>query len=495
MKRRELLRKSAFAGAVGLTGIAAYRIGESATGDDARGPVSTVTETATGEQTAEPPPESTPTETRAHRHEEEFDTIVDALHVGADPTGEEPISDLLNEHAGDDTLLSFPAGEYRLPGIELRGYDHLGIAAAQAERPTFVAPKNSCHNDDPHIQFAEVTDFLLEGIDFDFSNEGAGGAINVIATGDATVRDVTTSGTCRNQIAMFRMDIRNPDASGLVENLRAENGQTPGWMTGAYVGLRHSGEVTFRNCMLDGFTDNGLYGSAPGAEGGGGGAVHTEGSEYRNNNVSNIRLGTPGSSARGDTIVVENAPEAESINLRGIRFRRGTGQVVEDCEIRYGPDVTQSFGAVVFHADNGGALVRDSTITMDSDRIPAVQAVYQSGESDDAPTFRNLRIDGDASRGYAVMANGRDGTTFENCTIEQHGDHRDGIRIAYSDDCSLVDSRIDVSGYPLILRDSTLSIRNTTFVTPDGERHVDEMEAGAGDFRPSTWAPGGESDA
>lgn len=490
MNRRQFLRRGAAAGAVGLTGAAVYSVVGGPPSDD-QDPAGMDTETATGE-----PPSGSPTPEQPVRHGDAFGTVVDVVKAGADPTGEEPIGDLLDRHAADDTLLSFPPGDYRLPQIELTDYDHLGIAAAREERPTFVAPANSCHNTDPHIQFAKVTQFLLEGFDFDFQRDGAGGAINVIASGDATVRDVTARGSCKRQITMFRMDIRNPEGVGLVENFRAQNVEDSGWMTGAYVGLHHSGEVTFRNCELSGFTDNGLYGSAPGAEGGGG-TVHTEGGEFRNNNVSNIRLGTAGSSARGDTIVVESPPDAESVNLRGVRLRRGAGQVVEDCEIRFGPDVTRSFGTVVYHSDNGGALVADSTITMDSPRIPAIQAVYPSGEGrgEGAPTFRNLRIDGEASRGYAVMVNGRDGTTFENCTIEQPGSQRDGIRLAYADDCTLIDSRIDVTGYPLILRDSTLSIRNTTFVTPEGERHVDEMEAGPGDFRPGTWTTDEETDA
>lgn len=488
MDRRQLLRRGAAAGAVGLTGVTGYLVADGSSSSDEE-PTERPQSATPTEETEEPPPtQSTATaEEPSVRHSEAFGTVVDAVEAGADPTGAEPIDDLFDTDAADDTLLSFPAGNYRLPQVELDGYDHLGIAAAHDERPTFFAPADSCHNDDPHVQFGRVTDFLLEGIDFDFQKPGAGGAINVIASGNATVRDVSAQGSCRRQITMFRMDVRNPEGVGLVENFRAQNVEDSGWMTGAYVGLHHSGEITFRNCELSGFTDNGLYGSAPGAEGGGGGTVHTEGGEFRNNNVSNIRLGTTGSSARGDTIVVESAPEAESVNIRGIRFRRGVGQTVEDCDIRFGPDVTDSFGAVVYHADNGGALLADSTITMDSDGIPAVQGVYQSGESDSAPTFRNLRIDGDASRGYAVMMNGRDGTTFENCSIEQHGAQRDGLRLAYSDDCELIDSRIDVTGYPLILRKSTLSIRNTTFVTPDGERHVDEMEAGPGDFRPGTW--------
>lgn len=482
MERRQLLQGGAAAGILGATAVAIIHGLDD--GDRGRnGDRSTDTPpTATDRDTDRPEP----TDEEPVRYADAFGTVVDAVEAGADPTGSEPIGDVLTEYAADDTLLSFPEGTYLLPQIELTEYDRLGIAAATEARPTFRAPKGSCVDKDPHIQFGRVTDFLLDGVDFDFRRPGAGGAINVIASGDATVRDVTARGTCRQQVTMFRMDIRNPDAEGLVERFRAENVQDSGWMTGAYVGKRHSGSVTFRDCELSEFTDNGLYGSAPGTDGGGGGEVHTVGGHFRNNNVSNIRLGTAGSSARSDTIVVESAPEAESINLRGIRLRRGGDQLVEDCEVRFGPDAANSFGAVVFHADNAGARVRDSTITVDSDAVPAVRAFYHSGDPGGL-TLENLTVDGGASRGYAVRLNGRNGATIRNCDIDQSGAQRDGIRFAYSEDCRLIDSRIDVSGYPLILRDATVRIENTTLVTPDGERHIDEMDAGPNDFRPGTW--------
>jgi hypothetical protein len=493
MNRRQLLRRGAVTGVLGLTGIAAYRqiTDHSPTehpvsnGTPTGGGGTAETTTTTTASTESPPPEP---EEQPVRHGDEFGTVVDAVRAGADPEGEEPIDGFLARYADDDTLLSFPAGTYLLPPMELTDYDHLGIAASHDEHPTFVAPADSCINTDPHIQFARVSDFLLEGVDFDFHRPGAGGAVNVIASGDATVRDVVARGSCRQQVAMFRIDIRDPAGTGLVERLRLRNIQDSGWMTGAYVGKHHSGEVTFRNCELSEFTDNGLYGSAPGVSDGGGGSVHTVDGHFENNNVSNIRLGSPGSTARRDNIVVESAPEAESVNLRGIRFRRGSDQLVEDCQIRFGPNVTDSFGAVVFHADSGGARVADSRITMESDGIAAVNAFYHSGGGGGGPTFENLTVDGGASLGYAIRLNGRDGTTFRNCTVEQPGEHRDGIRMAYSEGCELVDSRIDVAGYPLILRDTTMTIRNTTFVTPDGERHVDHMEAGPGDFRPGAWA-------
>lgn len=516
MNRRQLLRRGAATGIVGLTGIAAYNrfkdpppaenreSGGTPTEYDPEGtatqsdppktenPTAPKTENPTQPNTEDQAPQTaeTPTpppEVQPVRHGDEFATVIDLVQAGADPDGEEPIDDLLTRYADDDTLLSFPAGTYLLPPVNLTEYEHLGIAASHDEHPTFVAPANSCTNTDPHIQFDEVSDFLLEGIDFDFRARQAGGAINLITTGDATVRDVSARGSCRQQVAMFRIDVRAPGGTGLVERLRLRKVQDSGWMTGAYVGKHHSGEVTFRNCELSEFTDNGLYGSAPGVAGGGDGSVHTVGGHFENNNISSIRLGTAGSTARNDTIVVESAPDAESVNLRGIRFRRGSDQVVEDCDIRFGSAVRNSFGAVVFHAHSGGARVADSRVTMKSDGISAVKAFYYSGDGAGGPTFENLAVDGTASRGYAVQLNGRDGTTFRNCTIEQSGDRRDGLRMAYSKGCELIDSRIDVTGYPLILRDTTMIIRNTTFVTPDGERHVDHMEAGPGDFRPGTW--------
>jgi hypothetical protein len=143
-------------------------------------------------------------------------------------------------------------------------------------------------------------------------------------------------------------------------------------------------------------------------------------------------------------------------------------------------------GDIIFNSDSGSSRVADSRITMESNGIPAINAFYHSGDGG-GPIIENLTVDGDASRGYTIHVSGRDGTTFRNCTIEQSGRDRDGIRVAYSDGCELVDSRVDVTGYPLILRDTTMTVRNTTFVTPDGERHVDHMEAEPGDFRPGTW--------
>ena len=477
MERRELLKRAGVGGAVGVTGIVAYdRLRDDGEPTDAGESAPNDSDPPAGDD-EEPP-----------RYANEFGTVVDVVRAGADPSGEEPIGDLLADRAGDDTLLSFPAGTYRFPRVELSGFDHLGIAAAGDERPTFRAPAGSCGDMGRHARFLDVTDFLLDGIDFDFRAEGAGGSVAVIAAGDAAVHDVTVEGSCRNQTSMFRMEIRNPDGTGVAENVRVRDDQDSTWMTGAYVGEEHSGELTFRGCELSEFTDNGLYGSAPGVEGGGDGAVHTVDGRFENNNISNIRLGSTGSTARGDSVVVESAPDAERVNLRGIRFRRGSEQTVEDCEVRFGSAVRESFGAIVYHADNRGARVIDSHVTVDSDGVPAVRAFYATDEAGGAPVLEGLTIDGEARRGFAVDVEGRNGTSIRNCAIEQSGGNRDGIRLAYSEDCELVDSRVDVTGYPLILRDASVAIRNTTFVTPDGERHVDRMDAGPGDFRPEAWA-------
>lgn len=201
MNRRQLLQRSAAIGTVGLTFqdvldlISAHNNGE-ATFQEV---LDLIDEFNTQERLKPEEP--------VH-HSDEFGTVIDAVKAGADPEGNDPIDGILNQYAADDTLLSFPAGTYLLPQTNLTGYDHLGIAAAHDEHPTFVAPAGSC-NGDPHIQFTMVSDFLLEGVDFDFQRQGAGGAINVIASGDATVRDVTAQGSCRQPISMLRIDIRD----------------------------------------------------------------------------------------------------------------------------------------------------------------------------------------------------------------------------------------------------------------------------------------------
>lgn len=438
------------------------------------------------ERTPTPPEEEEPptptTEEPPERYEDEYGTVVDMVDVGADPSGQEPINALVQEHAGDDTVLTFPAGTFQLRPIRLVDYAHFGLAGSGDERPTLVSAPGECISG-PYLRFDGVSDFLMEHVAFDFREPNTGGEIRIDADGDATVRDVRAGGSCEDQIALFRIDVRDENGTGLVENFHAENATNDLSLTCIYVGEAHAGELTFRNCQLRGFSDNGLYASSPGQEAGRNGVVHVDGGLYENNNVSNVRLGSTGSTARGVEIVADTQPAADSVNVRGIRLRERGDQLVEDCNILIGPESGYGFGGIVYHPANQGAVVRNTAIQVDRDYVPAVRAFPRS-EGSSAQVFENLTITGGAARGFAAMIEGRDGTIFRNCTIEQTGEQRGGLRLAYSSDCEIVDCTIDVTAEPIVLRQSTAEVRNTTLRTPGGERYIDRLSADDEDFRP-----------
>lgn len=476
MDRRDFLKAS---GLVGTTVVSIAVLDAMMTSDrPAPDPESTptpsdATATATDrptENTETPTPEEPPV-----RHAEEYSTVVNAVEVGADPEGMVPINDVLAEHAGDDTLLSFPPGTYRIRPLKLQSHSKLAIAASRETRPTFVADPDSFSGTGRFLVFDMVSDFLLEGIDFDFCTGQNGGKLTLIADGDATIRNVDVEASCSKHLQVLGLSIRDENGTGLVENFRATNRGSNRGLTGLYVGKPHAGELTVRNSELWGFTDNGLYASAPGLPGGENGVVHVEGGNFGNCNVSNVRLGATGSTAKNVTVTVDDSPDIEPVNVRGIRLRRRNAQVIENCDITFTENAGDSFGAIVFHPDNGGALIRDTTITVDRDNVPAIYAPYNATSYDTSPVFENVDIDGTAAGGYTAQFIGREGVTFRNCRIEQPGTDRHGIRIANNPGGRIVDCHIEVDGLPIRIDDATAEIRNTTIANPEGERTIDSL--------------------
>lgn len=478
MDRRTLLERAGAAVATGLVGLGAFYGATEYPPPDDPPPGTTTSRTrrtddpttardGTAETTDEPPEDDEPPDVR---HADAFGTVVDVVEAGADPSGETSVTPVIEQEADDDTLLSFPPGTYRVDPFALSAYDSLGVAAATAERPTFVATPGVCLSA-PYLRFEEVSNFLLDGIDLDFTDPGAGGGVRVVADGDATVANVDLAGSCDQQVAAFRIDVVDAESSGLVENLRARH-VTDSKLTGLFVGKPHAGDVTFRDCRVRGFSDNGLYASVMGLDDGANGAVHTRGGSFRDNNISNVRLGSTGSTARGVTVSVDSVPPGDTVNARGIRLRNRRGQVVEDCDVRFGPNAPESFGAIVFHGDNAGGAVRDTMVRVDRDGVPAVHAFAPNQPDNDPPTFRNVRIAGDARGWYAATLYRRDGTTFEDCVVDQRGDNRGGIRLKNAADCEITGCRIATDRAPVVARGSTVRVRDTTVVTPRGERRI-----------------------
>lgn len=480
MQRRDLLRTAGVAGAAGLFSFGLYTTTRGDTESDrtvdpdpgtiANGPDRT-TEDGPDETTEDDDNTETPDET-----ESAFETVVDAVAEGADRTGEEPANFVFEEYAGDSTLLEFEPGTYKIDYFALRELTQFGIVGTGDEPAAFVPADGDCRGGHPWVFFDRIRDLHLQNLMFDFRNATMGGPMHMFLQGESTVRDVTNLGSCSNQISVIRVDVRDKNGSARFENVVARNVDENNSLTGVYVGDHHSGELTFQDCTLDQFSDNGLYASSPGSYGGGDGAVHVVGGTYANNNIAGVRLGSTGSSARNVTVVVDGKmPGWGGLNARGIRLRNRSGQVIDGCDITFGPDAANSFGGIVFHQANGGALVKDTSITVDRDSIPAVRAFPVERTTDSAPVFENCTITGDAATGVTARIEGRDGTVFKNCTIEQTGRDRQGLYFLDSTDCRIVDSHIDVGTAPVSVENGTVTVENSTIATADGKRQVERV--------------------
>ncbi|MGM0398725.1 MAG: hypothetical protein ACQEQY_06990 [Halobacteriota archaeon] len=340
-------------------------------------------------------------------------------------------------------------------------------------------------DDGPFLSFADVEDLLFDGFTFDFRKSNGGGSIHFRTHGDLTVRNVSVVGNCENQISVVRIDALSRDGTFEFDRFTARNTNGNSTLTGVYVGDSHAGDVVFKDCELEGFSDNGLYASSPGLRDGKNGTVRVEGGEYRNNNISNIRLGSTGSTARNVDIVATESPDVESINVRGIRFRSRRDQLIENSRIHIGHNAGDGFGAVVFHPENRGATVKNTDIEVHRDDYKAIFALPAIEPEESGPVFEDVSISGEASGGYVGRIEGRTGTVFRGCTIDMSGADRHGLRFSSAEDTLIEDCRIAVSGDPIVLRQSTAKIVNTTIVSPDGEtEHIERMDASDGDFTP-----------
>lgn len=478
LERRDILKAAgAGAGAVGVLGIGAYswtRSGQENSESPVPRPPENGEEPPNGQPSnGQPPSDDPPID--AIPHADDFSSIVETIETGLEPDMGEPVNFLFDEYSGDDTLLAFEPGTYQLDPIQLADTTHLGIVSSGEQPVRFVPTAGNCRGGNPYIFMNQVSDLVWENVTFDFTDSEAGGPIHLFLRGDSIIRDVTYQGTCSNQLGIMRVEVLDSSGSALFENLQASNIDENHTLTGVYVSGNHAGEATFRDCNLEEFSDNGLYASAPGGPNGNDGTVNVVGGVYRNNNIANVRLGSSGSVAEDVTVIVDSeTPGWGQLNSRGIRLRNKSGQVIENCEITFEPEAAYSFGAIVFHKNNSGGLVRDSTIRLRRDEIPAIKAFPDANPGTGKPEFEDLVVAGNAAGGYTAEIEGRDETEFRNCTIVQPGSDRRGIRLLDCQNCRIVDSHVHVAEEPLILHNSSATVENTTFISEGGREYVEQ---------------------
>ena len=420
---------------------------------------------STSPSTPSPEPEDAPPETP-----EQYDRVVDVTKRGGDPTGEESLVPVLDRINAERTLIFLPPGRYRMDeSWTVREFERTGIVGSDA---TIVPDPDTEAHLFAFISREVGTELRIEGLTFDYTHPDATGRmIHAEISDGLSVRDITARGTVARRPSLARVDITDPGGSGIVERLMLPNGAIPGsGVTGCYVGNNSRGTLTFRDCYIEGFPDNGLYADPPA------GRIIVEGGQFINNGISNVRI--RGNSIVRDAYVRCDGQHRDFNNMRGIRLTDFEPQeepepaVVDNCRVDM-LAVTHSDGGIELSSQLARGVVRNTTINVDADDVPAIRAKppdSKLSEFDIAPWIRleGVNINGDASGESAVRIAERDDGIFEDLDIYQPGADRDGMMFTRSGENVLRSSRIRVSGNPLVLNDSVVDRNDIEERTLDG---------------------------
>ncbi len=387
-------------------------------------------------------------------YKDEYGTVIDVTDVGADNDGDESITPVLEEHADDDTLLYFPPGRYYMDEqFRFTGFDNFGIVGHDAE----LVPANYHDFKDNNgnyrlfrlgVEYDPGTNLRVEGFTVDQTTDDTGIRVIEAAISDGLeVRDIDITGKHDSGTwGPGRFVITDPDGEGLVERFHAPDGaawtgNTPSdslWRgpTGILCNDYNEGTMTFRDCILGSFPDNGLYAAN------GSGSVQIEGGRFQNSTGANVRLGGNDSYIQDATIVVDKG-NAHGISQRGLRMEKGSLIVARNVDFQTNVDESP---AIWIAQGVEYCYVVDSTITVRTDgptaaisirgsagqtRIKRTEIKHDTGgnaaikiKDGDQPVYvEDVDISGESpTEGTrSAIHNNRDGCEFRSVNVNYEG--------------------------------------------------------------------------
>lgn len=430
MDRRQFLRTTA------ATGIAAVIGGCGGSGGDSDQPRPS--------DTAATPSDTPSTSTPGRATEtDRFDSVVDLAEAGAD--ADRSLVPHLERHLADDTMVYLPAGRYRMDDtVRLLSFDNVGIVGDGA----VIVPPDGFDSTLLDLGRPDrASNLLIEGITFDFRAPDTGSRpVSALVDDGLVIRDLAVVGRQDAGRAMLRADVTDPDGTGLVERLRLPDGAAYETQSTAFlVGDRHRGELRFENCHIVGFPDNGLYADPDH------GRVEVLGGYYANCDISNVRVGND-SVVRGVHVRNDTAPSGYE-NMRGIRATHGDDVLIEDCTVKL-ETVSGSDGGIVMGNQLTAGTVRNTRIEVDADGVSAIKAKPPDDAlADGELVFEDVAVRGTAANGPTIEMLNREDCTFDRATVVQSGASRDGFLFDYVSNGVIRDSRIDVTGRPVVSAD------------------------------------------
>ncbi|SFR88829.1 hypothetical protein SAMN05216559_0540 [Halomicrobium zhouii] len=419
------------------------------------------------------------------QYADRFETVVDVVDAGADNSGQEPVSSVLQEHLDDDTLLAFPPGRYYMDEqVRFTDFDNVGLVGDDAT----LVPANFHDFDGPQYRlfrlgthYSPGTDLLVVGFTVDQTAPDTGiRVVDAVVDDGLHVEDVYVDG--RHDSGTFgpgRFNVLDAGGDGLVRRFRAPDGgqwesETPNagniWRgpTGILANMT-AGTLRFEDCELGGFPDNGLYAS------GGSGRIIVDGGHYRNSNAPNIRVGGAKAVVRGVTVTVDETPAVGFDDQRGIRLQNAADaeilQTTVDVRVDQGVtaihvpgsagtvwiedvDVTvdSSVGntAISVSPDAGKTTVYSSTIDMSAPGGYGI--VFEGPDASASAHVESVDIVGDVGDegARAAIRNTRDDVDFRAVSIDQPGGQKRYGLVNLGDDCLVYKSNVRTANYPLL---------------------------------------------
>lgn len=391
-----------------------------------------------------------------------YDRVIDVVaDLGVDNTGATAIDHDLRPYLRDGIKLEFPDGLYKIDQIVTYKLEDFAMVATG--NATLV-PGDYPTDGDVWIGGGAVRNLTFQG--FTIDSHGTGPKIAFGAFDGLLVKDITKVGAHANHRTAFGFSIWDAKGTGLVENLVATDGDVYNDVVGATAIYSHTtGALTFKDCRIANWGDNGLYASDAT------GPIQVEGGHYANNNISQVRLSSPGSYVHGTTVKVTKDRVGDR-NMRGIRVCDGPGPVdIYNCDISMSEG--QGTGGIVVANDGGSINVRNTRIHVDetyttvgSEGSRTSFGVYVDNPSG-ITTPTKFLVDGSSVTGGGhwgeAMRFKRGNVTVRDSCINQYGT-RNGIYFGTdSAGNSVSNSTVCVPEAPFVRNGASLDTSGTSY--------------------------------
>ncbi|MGA9402095.1 MAG: hypothetical protein WBV42_14635, partial [Haladaptatus sp.] len=198
----------------------------------------------------------------------QYDTTYDVVDdLGMDPTGEEPIDDILGNHLESNTKLEFPQGTFRVTeytfdyGNGLHDFGMVGVESGA----TIVLDTSDDVTSSSGAAWLSLggggsSNIQYEGLRHEAGNAPEAPRMQINVDDGLLVRDVLHRGVHDGSKGPFIFGIFTKDGSGLIDGLHAPDGAPDGsGAVGLFVHQYTKGNLECRDCWIEGFPNNGLY--------------------------------------------------------------------------------------------------------------------------------------------------------------------------------------------------------------------------------------------